>query len=66
MRDRTSIRELTKRAIEQGWRVETTGGKHLRWLSPTGGIPISSSTPSDHRALRNHLSLMRRNGFRDR
>lgn len=60
------FRELAKRAVEQGWRVEPTNGKHLRWLSPSGGIVISSSTPSDHRALRNHLSIMRRYGFVDR
>jgi hypothetical protein len=53
-------------ARRQGWRVEQTGksSRHLKWYSPDGkAVIVSSSTPSDHRAIKNHLALLRRAGF---
>ena len=57
-----SWQEVERAAVQQGWRVERRG-KHRAWHAPRGGIVVSSVTPSDHRALRNHLALMRRFGF---
>ena len=56
-------------AERQGWRIETTKKNHFRLLCPSEcgqHIVIASSTPSDHRGLRNVRSQMRkceRNGI---
>lgn len=62
---RGDFRELAQEARAQGWRVEETRG-HLKWLGPNGGVVISSSTPSDRRAIKNHVALLRRWGFKSR
>jgi hypothetical protein len=61
---RHGLKELIRLAEEQGWRVEKTHGGHYRWLAPSGAIVVSSSTMSDHRGLQNHLSHLKRAGFR--
>ena len=57
------IRVLARTAIAQGWRVMPTRGGHWRWLAPTGEQIISSASASDHRAVANLLSRLRRAGF---
>ena len=60
------LEQLRQRAIEQGWRVVRTNGDHYKWYAPDGKtIVVSGSTPSDHRALKNQKSMMRRAGFRE-
>lgn len=58
------FRALAREAIAQGWEV-LASGRHLKWVSPDGKPIFSARTPSDHRAVRNHLALMRRAGFKD-
>jgi len=58
------MKNLVKQAESQGWRVEPTRNGHVRFLAPNGtGIVIFASTPSDHRAFKNGLSEMKRQGF---
>jgi len=60
---RDGWRDIKRRSIEQGWRVEPTNGQHLRWISPEGKFVISAASPSDFRAVKNHLSVMKKYGF---
>jgi hypothetical protein len=46
--------------FERGWAIESTRGGHVRWTHPSGAIVHAASTPSDHRAWRNHLATLRR------
>lgn len=57
------LKELIKTAEEQGWKVERGNNGHYKWLSPTGGMVITSSTPSDKRAFANIQSDLRRYGL---
>lgn len=57
-------RDLIAEATRQGWQIELTGSNHLRWRSPEGKPVFSASTPSDHRAIKNIRSMLRRNGLR--
>jgi len=57
------LNEIAKQAIEQGWRVEATNGNHVKWLAPNGKVTFSSYSPSDKRAVKNHVSIMRSMGF---
>ena len=54
---------LMKLAEEQGWRIEQGNSSHYRWFSPNGGFVITSSTPSDHRAIMNIQRDLRRYGL---
>jgi hypothetical protein len=57
--------KLQKDAEAQGWTIEQTR-RRLKWRAPDGkGLVVSSLSPSDHRALKNHISLLRRNGYVD-
>lgn len=52
-------------ARKRGWRIEQRGSGHLAWFPPDGGrFVITSSTPSDHRAVLNALADLRRAGLR--
>jgi predicted RNA binding protein YcfA (HicA-like mRNA interferase family) len=54
------LKQLLRQASACGWQVTRTRGGHWRLLRPNGGIVVLSSTPSDHRALRNVRAQMRR------
>lgn len=56
-------RSVAKDAAAQGWSI-VQGRKHLKWLSPDGATVFTSLSPSCHRALRNHISIMRRHGYK--
>lgn len=59
------LKELKRRAEAQGWRV-LHARKHLKWFAPDGRtMVVTGITESDHRALANTLSRMRRAGFHD-
>jgi len=62
MHDLTTLVHLARR---QGWCVERTGGGHMRFRSPDPTAPfiITSSTPSDQRAVRNMRAMLRRAGL---
>lgn len=57
------FKELVREAERQGWVVTTTGGGHLKWTGPEGGLVFTPSTPSDVRALKNATADLRRNGL---
>lgn len=54
------INRLVRNLIADGWRFKW-GSKHGKLLTPNGaGFVIISSTPSDHRTLRNLQRDLRR------
>lgn len=59
-------REILSALKAQGWRLCGGGRRHLKAIPPDRSkeIVVTSSTPSDHRALMNWLSQLRRSGFR--
>lgn len=64
MSTKKDFEELKKSAVKQGWRIESTKNGHLKWMSPTGELVISESTGSDYRGIKNHLSRLRRAGYK--
>jgi hypothetical protein len=58
------IKQLVRKLEQQGWRVELGGGGHYKAFPPDVTKPMVTfaSTPSDHRALRNIISMLRRSG----
>jgi hypothetical protein len=57
-------KDLRKQAEQQGWRIERTCSDHFKWYSPNGNdIVVSGLSCSDHRAMKNHIAMMRRAGF---
>lgn len=63
MASKSDFKRLIKDAEKAGWTVEPSRGGHLKWKAPTGAVVFSASTPSDHRAIKNHLSLLRKAGL---
>ena len=65
MASKKDVQLLIKKARKQGWTVEVTRGSHLKWLSPDGegGPYFSSSSPSDHRAIKNMEKDLARRGL---
>lgn len=63
MANKNDFKDMIKAAEKAGWTVERTRGGHLRWKSPKGPVVFSASTPSDHRAVKNHVSEMRKAGL---
>lgn len=58
------LRPFADEAIRQGWRIEKTARCHLKWRAPTGALVVTSSTPSDQRAVRNIVSDLKRGGLK--
>lgn len=59
-----ALRDTGKVALRAGWKIRSTGSKHLLWLSPDGAsMVLTSSSPSDPRALSNSRSDFRRAGL---
>lgn len=46
------MQALCVEAARAGWRIERTGGDHIKLTSPAGAIVFASQTPSDWRASR--------------
>lgn len=59
-----ALHVLIVKAVRQGWTVTRTGSNHLRWRSPAGALVFSSSTPKNGRVA-DHLSQLRKAGFKD-
>lgn len=57
------FRQVVRIAKAQGWRVEFTKKNHVRFLSPTGQMVVTSGTPSDHRTVANLIGQLRRQGL---
>ena len=47
-------------ARDRGWRAELTNGGHWRLRGPNQALLFTGSTPSDHRAIKNLRSDIRR------
>jgi hypothetical protein len=61
---RKDLARLIRQAENQGWTVRATSKGHLMFQSPSGEAATTSSTASDHRSMKNHISRMKRLGFR--
>lgn len=58
------VGELIKSAQAQGWTAERGSGGHWKLLAPDGkGVVFVAYSPSDQRAVKNTISMMRRYGF---
>jgi hypothetical protein len=58
------LRKVLKAAREQGWRIESGRKGQLKLYAPDGvNIVTLHQTPSDRRALKNAIAIMRRYGF---
>lgn len=65
MRIPKPLADLYRVAKEQGWRVETSGGNHIRWLPPDGSRPVySANSTRDNREEKNVRAKLRRAGLR--
>jgi len=59
-----TYKEIRRAAEQQGWRVEATKAGEMFYPPDTLKPPVAAhGTPSDHRAIRNFLSRMRRSGL---
>lgn len=60
-----SLKEVLKAARDAGWKVTMTGGGHWRLVPPDLSQPMvhTGSTPSDHRAVKNLVSQLRKSGL---
>lgn len=60
-----SFKDIIRYALGQGWRVEQTRSSHWKFVPPdtTKQIVVMSSTPSDHRAIKNFIAQLRRSGL---
>lgn len=62
-------RQLVVKVRKHGWTAEYTKGDHIRLIPPDGDTKRSvviANTPSDARAIKNVLALLRRHGLKDR
>ncbi len=55
-----AILEAGEALAKSGWTPKRTNGGHLRFTKPGRPIIHTSSTPSDHRAVRNALAMLAR------
>ena len=61
--NKKDAKKLADQARAQGWTIQPTKNGHEWWLAPNGERILKSGSASDHRALKNHLALIRRAGF---
>lgn len=54
------LSQIQRAAQNKGWRIVKTNGGHWKWIWRTGVSFFSASTPSDHRAIKNIESRIRR------
>jgi predicted RNA binding protein YcfA (HicA-like mRNA interferase family) len=55
-----AVKEVLRQAAAQGWQVQPTRSGHVRLVHPAGTVVVTSSTPSDCRALANLKAQLRR------
>jgi len=54
------LKQICADAERKGWTVKPTNGGHLKWVHTSGAVMFSAQTPSDHRAIKNIESRIRR------
>lgn len=54
------LREIAAIFGPLGWTWSITNGGHVRWTHASGAIVFAAYSPSDHRAVRNLKSQLRR------
>lgn len=54
------LKKVISLAIKKGYSVEVRKNGHYKFTAPTGKFFFTSATPSDHRAIKNILSDMKR------
>ena len=58
------LRSAAKVAVGAGWLVKTYS-RHTKWYSPDGvTLVVTSSSPSDNRAIQNAIRDLRKGGLR--
>lgn len=58
------IAKVVKAAGEQGFKVyRRQSDNHWEFVCPDGFVKPYSGTPSDRRAIRNHIAVMKAHGF---
>jgi len=57
------MRALVRIAEQSGWLVRRTKRGHYQWLPPQGRVIVTAGTPSDHRAMSNIKSMLRKEGL---
>lgn len=59
-------KKVTREAERQGWRIERGRKGQFKLIPPDPArqIVFVHATPSDHRAIKNAIAEMRRQGFR--
>jgi predicted RNA binding protein YcfA (HicA-like mRNA interferase family) len=61
MSTKTDVKRILKRLQAKGFKVKRTKSSHVCVTTPQGPV-FCSSTPSDHRAIQNILSMLKRKG----
>lgn len=55
---------LQKQAMSQGWIISRT--KHgYKWTAPNGKSIFTGASPSDRRAIKNHVAYLKKLGFKE-
>jgi predicted RNA binding protein YcfA (HicA-like mRNA interferase family) len=54
------LKQLLRQAEARGWSLQLTNGGHWRLRHPSGAVVVTSSSPSDGRALANLRAQLRR------
>jgi hypothetical protein len=63
MSQKKETANLIRKLREQGWRVEETRHGYMAYSPDRVTKVLLHKTPSDHRALKNALSELKRGGF---
>lgn len=63
-RGNKALAMLLEYALMQGWQVSRTPGGHLRFCKPGCAPVYTSSTPGDHRAVRNARAMLKRRSLK--
>lgn len=62
-RFRRDYAHVARALDDAGWAIGMRGSGHIAFTGPKGELVIGPSTPSDHRAVKNLLANLRREGL---
>lgn len=57
------LRPLKALALQHGWTIEYTKGKHTKWTSPQGKTAIAAGTGGEGRGTANFIATLKRMGL---